>query len=87
MKKIIFIVSLFLINSTLYSQGSSIKGGLIDASTGESLPGATIYSGGSNKGTISDFNGNFSLDGLKAGEASIRISFIGYQSKDTSLSI
>lgn len=87
MKKIIFIVSLFLINSTLYSQGSSIKGGLIDASTGESLPGATIYSGSSNKGTISDFNGNFSLDGLKAGEASIRISFIGYTSKDTSLSI
>ncbi|MBL6594375.1 MAG: TonB-dependent receptor [Flavobacteriales bacterium] len=86
MNKFIHIIFLTFIWNLTFSQ-SSLKGGLIDASTGESLPGATIYSSTSNKGTISDFNGNFSLDGLKAGEASIKISFIGYATKDTILSI
>ena len=86
MKKFVHIIFLTFIWNLTFSQ-SSFKGGLIDASNGGSLPGATIYSSTSNKGTITDYNGNFSLDGLKVGEVNIKISFIGYATKDTILSI
>lgn len=58
------------------SQGI-FKGRVIDESTKEILPGATIKIAGSNYGTSSDVNGNFFLR-LNSGENSLEISYIGF---------
>jgi uncharacterized protein YfaS (alpha-2-macroglobulin family) len=52
-----------------------IKGNIITAEDEESLPGATIVIKGSNRGTQTDFDGNFKLE-AKKGET-IVISYVG----------
>ena len=53
---------------------------IIDAEDLGPIPYATIISKESNKGTVSNENGYFRLDGLQA-NASVKISFIGYKTE------
>lgn len=53
----------------------TIRGTILDES-GQPMPGATITVAGSNTGTVSDIDGNFSL--TVPDQASIVVSFIGY---------
>lgn len=55
-----------------------ITGKVIDVS-GEPLIGVTITLQGSNKGTVSDVNGNFSLDAEEGKGNILNISYIGYK--------
>ncbi len=79
MKKTLFclllVVSGFLAGSTL--QGQVIRGSITDRLTDESLPGANIVVAGTTQGTISDFDGNYSLS-LSPGEITIVFSYMGY---------
>ena len=54
-----------------------MKGTIIDES-GEPLIGVSIVVKGTSTGTITDFNGNFSID-LPAGRKELVISYIGYK--------
>ena len=54
--------------------------GVISDSDGSPLPGASIIEEGTTNGTITDFNGNYSL--TVPDDATIVVSFIGYQSKE-----
>ena len=54
--------------------------GNISDSDGIALPGATIVEVGTDNGTSSDFDGNFSLV-LENDEASIKVSFVGFSSQ------
>jgi TonB-linked SusC/RagA family outer membrane protein len=53
----------------------TIRGTVLDE-TGQPLPGATVTVSGSNAGTVSDIDGNFSL--TVPDDATLLISFIGY---------
>ena len=48
---------------------------------GESVIGASVVVKGTTNGTITDFDGNFSLDGIKKGDV-IVISYVGYQTQE-----
>lgn len=61
--------------------GQSLTGQLIDASTGDPLPGVTVST--SNDGTVTNSNGVFQLDVQTA--VSLRCSYIGYMPLDTTL--
>ena len=78
MKKTFIIICALLFTSILYSQEGIIRGKVIDKSTGEELIGATIYLDGTTTGTITDFDGNFSLD-APFGTHTIVCSFISYE--------
>ena len=54
--------------------------GLVTDNFGSPLPGATVVEVGTNNGTTSDFDGNFSI-ALENDEASLQISFIGFVSQ------
>ena len=77
--KKIFLSLLALLTSTImYAQGE-ISGTVVDAS-GETVIGATVMEKGTSNGTITDFDGNFSL---KVNEGTILvISYIGYQTQE-----
>ncbi len=60
---------------------ATIKGRVLDAITGDPLPGATIMIEGTQRGTISDLRGNFLISGLDIGTYTLEIRFIGYESK------
>lgn len=68
-------------NSFATTQQSGICKGLVKDATGESVIGASVVVKGTTNGTITDFDGNFSLDGIKKGDV-IVISYVGYQTQE-----
>jgi hypothetical protein len=80
-KKYIVTSALFLLSIVSQAQTGKIIGKIVDAKTGETLPGATVLIEGTTKGASSDFDGNFSLGGLQPGKYTIIASYITYDNK------
>ena len=55
--------------------------GVVKDALGETVIGASVVVKGTTNGTITDFDGNFSLTGVKKGDI-IQISFVGYQTQE-----
>ena len=68
-------------NSFATTQQAGICKGLVKDATGESVIGASVVVKGTTNGTITDFDGNFSLDGIKKGDVMV-ISYVGYQTQE-----
>jgi len=65
----------------------SIAGKVKDASNGDFLPGAAVYIDGSKYATISDSEGDFSLYGVEAGDYTLKVSYIGYDDYEATISL
>ena len=61
----------------LLAQTRTIKGVVTDAQNGEALIGATVMVEGDKSGTVTDFDGNFSLQ-VPSSAKKVKISYIGY---------
>ncbi len=77
MRKILYILSLLIVNQYIISQ-TSISGTITDKNTGEKLPGVNIYIPELQKGTISNKNGFYQINRLPSGTFKIQFSFVGY---------
>jgi len=75
------ILLLLFISINLFAQNFSLSGYISDSTSGESLSLANVFIGELDLGTTSDEAGSFVFNGLPKGSYSLRISFIGYQSK------
>ena len=60
------------------TQQSETATGVVKDGTGETVIGASVIVKGTTNGTITDFDGNFSLPNVKKGDI-IQVSFVGYQ--------
>ena len=67
------------------AQTRTIKGEVTDAQNGEALIGATVMVEGEKGGTVTDFDGNFSLQ-ISSSAKKIKVSYIGYIDKVLSIS-
>ncbi len=82
MKKSLYLI-LLLITATVvssYAQQIVVKGTVIAKEDGLGIPGVNIYATKSKVGTITDFNGNYTLK-LPSKNDTIKFSFIGYASQ------
>ena len=82
MKKLI-IFTLFILSAALCHAQGSVRGKIVDTSTGESMPyvNIAVYNNATQKfikGAVSDDKGLFSISGLPYGSYSIKVSCIGY---------
>lgn len=68
-------------NSSAISQQTETCNGLVKDATGESVIGASVVVKGTTNGTITNLDGNFSLNDVKKGDV-IVISYVGYQTKE-----
>ena len=64
-----------------YNPGVSKVTGTVVDQTGYPLPGANVVIKGTDKGTQTDFDGNFSLEVVPSGRALV-VSYIGFQSEE-----
>ncbi|MBP8033252.1 MAG: TonB-dependent receptor [Bacteroidia bacterium] len=80
-KKLALTTTLLYFFTLSIAQTGKIVGKMIDAKTGETLPGATVLIEGTTKGASADFDGNFSLSGLQPGKYTIIASYITYDNK------
>ena len=69
----------------LLAQTRTIKGEVTDAQNGDPLIGATIMVEGEKGGTVTDFDGNFSLQ-VSSSAKKIKVSYIGYIDKILAIS-
>jgi len=80
MKKTIGILFLIICYAFNIAAQGYVRGKIIDGETGESLIGATVAIPGTTKGTITDFDGNYSLT-LDPGTYALSISYVSYETQ------
>ena len=83
MKKYLLMMLSFCILTLGWAQDRTVTGKVTDAESGETIPGANIVEKGTSNGTITDFDGNYSIsvgDG-----ATLVVSFVGYQTTEIAI--
>ncbi|WP_198661725.1 carboxypeptidase-like regulatory domain-containing protein [Lewinella sp. IMCC34183] len=68
----------------LFAQSRTLTGKVIDADNGEGIIAATVLVKGTSQGTVTDFDGTFSLS-VPAGRDTLVVSYVGYQSRTVSV--
>lgn len=76
MKKFFSVLFLLGISLTVFSQNIQVKGVIVGGQDNEPLPGVNVLEKGTSNGTITDLDGQFTLN--VAEDAVLTISYIGY---------
>jgi len=83
--KIIFLFILVLTgNSFLIAQNRVITGKVTGSDSGETLPTATVAVAGTNRGVVTDLDGNYRIEVLP-GDAKLRFSYVGYDPQEVEI--
>jgi TonB-linked SusC/RagA family outer membrane protein len=79
-----FLTLLLWIGGTMvgFSQQKTVSGNVTDEN-GLPLPGATVIEQGTNNGTTTDFDGNYSIE--VADDAMLEVSYVGYATQENSI--
>ncbi len=75
----LFIVICLLSELTVSGQSGTLRGTVVETSSGESLPGAAIVIGKTGLGAITDQNGQFQIAKIPVGTYNVEVSFIGFE--------
>ncbi|MCW8848394.1 MAG: TonB-dependent receptor [Melioribacteraceae bacterium] len=78
---------LLFISSVFYPQNFNISGVIKNSHTGEILPDANLFLEEIDKGTSSDKNGKFIFQSLSGGSYTLKISYIGFETKKLSIDL
>ncbi len=76
--RLIIVISMLVFSQSIFAQSLSVTGKVTDGETGEGIPGATISEQGTSNGTLTNFDGEYSLT-VSGPNAVLVFSFIGYQ--------
>ncbi|HEX5742477.1 MAG TPA: TonB-dependent receptor [Flavobacteriaceae bacterium] len=79
----ILLSMLLLVPLSMFAQ-QTINGKVVDKTSGIELPGVNVIIKGTKKGTVTDFNGKFSLSEVKSGEVLV-ISYVGYTATEVAV--
>ncbi|WP_405381036.1 SusC/RagA family TonB-linked outer membrane protein [Maribacter sp. LLG6340-A2] len=77
----VMLFTLFMGNYAFSQQGTTISGLVTDAETMEPLPGVNVVEKGTTNGTVTDFDGNYSIT-LTTDNAVLMVSYIGFAAKE-----
>lgn len=64
---------------------ATLSGKITDSETGETLIGVAVAVSNTTMGCVTDFDGNYMLNNLKAGTYTIRVSYLSYESVEQSI--
>ena len=81
MRKLIILISFTFITNLGFAQNFTVKGVVTDAVTGETLPGVNVIVKNSQKGDVTDFDGNYKISAVPKGSILV-FSYLGYQTKE-----
>jgi len=73
-------------SSQIFSQGS-LKGVVTDSLTNDELIGANVFLVNTSLGAATNIQGKYSINSITAGNYTVRVSYIGYKSKDVEVTI
>ena len=78
MKRLIFAALLLLITTLIFSQTGTIKGFVYDKSSGEPIIFTNVYLYKTSYGSSTDVNGYFIITKIPAGDYSLMVTYLGY---------
>lgn len=79
MRRLILFVFVIFSVAEVYAQ-NTVKG-RVTSEEGEGLPGVSVVVKGTTSGTVTDYDGNYSLN-VKSGDATLVFSFVGMETKE-----
>jgi TonB-dependent receptor len=85
-QKVFLLTLLFLFSNLIYSQGK-LTGTVIDSISTHTLVGANLIVLGTSTGAASNIDGEYRITGIPEGDQILRISYIGYKSKEINVII
>ena len=81
MKRFLLVLSVCMLTfGQVMAQSQTITGKVVSAVDGEAIPGASISVLGTSRGTITDYDGKFSIDAAPG--ATLVVSFVGMRTQD-----
>ncbi|MFC3880086.1 TonB-dependent receptor [Algoriphagus namhaensis] len=86
MKKLSLILALCWMSFAALAQ-EKLSGKVLDAQTGDPLIGASVWTEKAGRGAVTDESGRFTLTKLPSGEVRLKISYLGYETYEESISI
>ncbi|RTY89761.1 TonB-dependent receptor [Flavobacterium sp. RSP46] len=86
MKKL-FILLILMCTKLVFAQESGRIKGIVKDTNGIALSGATVQVNQLKKGTITDKDGNYSVDKVPEGKYTVTISFVGFESATQSVAV
>jgi iron complex outermembrane receptor protein len=86
MKKVLLGLAFCLAAISSWAQ-QSLSGKVLDAKSGEPLFGASVWTEKQGRGAVTDENGNFTISKLKVGEIQLRVSYVGFETLQQSLTL
>src|SRR5436309_2369021 len=81
--RLLLAACLLFLSTALWAQQKTVKGHVADANN-QPVSGASVVAKGTSLGTTTNDEGNFSLS-LPSNTATLTISFLGYESRDISI--
>ncbi|WP_263841040.1 SusC/RagA family TonB-linked outer membrane protein [Salinibacter sp.] len=84
---VVFGLALLLLPGLAWAQQGTVTGTITEAETENPLPGATVQVQGEGTGTASGSDGQYRIEGVPAGEQTIRVSFVGYQPQERTVNV
>ncbi|MDO5442905.1 MAG: SusC/RagA family TonB-linked outer membrane protein [Bacteroidia bacterium] len=82
MRKVaLFLTCLLAMASVAFAQVSTVKGTIIFADDDSPVIGASVFAQGTQVGTVSDVNGNFTLTGIPSSATKLVVSCIGMETQ------
>lgn len=80
------LIAAMLLASVVTFAQSKITGTVVDAETGEGLPGASVFIKGTSNGTITDYNGAFTLS-VEEKNVTVVVSFVGFKTVEKAVDL
>lgn len=80
MKTLLLLFSLLLSTFSAFAQLGTLAGKVKDKTSGDPIIGATVFITGSNKGAVSDVNGDYAVK-LEPGIYKINVSYVSYKTQ------
>jgi hypothetical protein len=86
LRNLLFAVPIFFVSASVFGKGT-IRGTVTDSLTAEPLVGANVFLLGTALGNATDLEGKYGIEGIFAGKYYLRISYIGYRTKDIAVTV
>jgi len=81
MQKITFLLAMLFVTGMLYSQEMTVSGVVTDAESGDGLPGVNVVEQGTQRGVITNLDGEYTID-VEGPGSTLIFSFVGYVSEN-----
>src|SRR5690606_12952241 len=81
------LVAMLAVPAALSAQTGSVAGKITDAACGAELTGANVFIQQLSIGAVTDLDGNYTIPNVPAGTYAVRVTFVGYQTVNTSVTV